>query len=180
MQFRVGPFTYRLIVTSGDIDFEGEPCLGLCDNESHQMFISDRCRGPQRLQVLCHEYMEAWLYHFGQGIQSGEAPAKEAWCDLFGLAMAQFVGDLLKAVNQNDQVVFADETTADLSRAETDSFDKRAALRQAVSAAMQNDDSRESSPIRVIKRRDHIVRSLSDEDPAWRVRIFEAPSQRRG
>ncbi len=93
MLLRVGPFVYRVKVVSGYIQFEGDDCLGLCDNETHELLVSDRCSPAQQVQVICHEYMEAWTYHFGQGVMD-----KEAWCDLFGLAMTQFIMDLMKTL----------------------------------------------------------------------------------
>jgi len=86
MHVRVGPFDYEVSLVTGYIRYEQEDCLGLCDNEQHQLLISDRTTSAQRVAVFCHEYMEAWLYHFGD-----EKQTKEGYCDLFGLAMAQFI-----------------------------------------------------------------------------------------
>ncbi len=83
---RVGPLEYDVALVTGYIRHEGEDCLGLCDNEKQQLLISDRASAAQRVAVFCHEYMEAWLYHFG-----GQEKDKEGYCDLFGLAMTQFV-----------------------------------------------------------------------------------------
>lgn len=93
MRLRVGPFVYRLVVVEGFIEHEGESCLGLCDNEAHELRVSSECSEAQQVQVICHEYMEAWLYHFGS-----DAMDKEAYCDLFGLAMTQFVLDLTRSL----------------------------------------------------------------------------------
>ncbi|MEX2545642.1 MAG: hypothetical protein WD316_11005 [Phycisphaeraceae bacterium] len=89
MLLRVGPFLYRVHFVDGYIDHEGQPCLGLCDNDTHELFISTVPDLAQQLQVIGHEYLEAWIYHFGTG-----AGDKEAYCDLFGLAMAQLMLDL--------------------------------------------------------------------------------------
>ncbi|MEM9916193.1 MAG: hypothetical protein AAF911_14660 [Planctomycetota bacterium] len=93
MLLRVGPFVYRVEKVAGYVQHEGEDCLGLCDNDEHVLWLSERCSTAQQIQVLCHEYMEAWLYHFGQGVSD-----KEDWCDLFGLAMTQFVMDLMQTL----------------------------------------------------------------------------------
>ncbi len=93
MLLKVGPFVYRVVLVAGYIEHDGEDCLGLCDNETHELFISDRCSTAQQVQVIAHEYMEAWIYHFGR-----DGMDKEAWCDLFGLAMTQFVLDLMQTL----------------------------------------------------------------------------------
>lgn len=90
MEFRVGPYVYTVRQVAGYIDHEGESCLGLCDNHRHELLISDQASPAQQLQVLCHEFMEAWVYHFGANLSD-----KEDYCDLFGLAMTQFVLDLV-------------------------------------------------------------------------------------
>jgi hypothetical protein len=95
MNFRVGPYLYRVRSVEGYIEHEGESCLGLCDNERHELLISDQASETQQVQVLCHEYIEAWLYHFGQKLPRLKEQDKEAYCDLFGLAMTQFVLDLM-------------------------------------------------------------------------------------
>lgn len=124
MEFRVGPYLYTVRQVAGYIDHQGEPCLGLCDNEKHEMLISDQASAAQQIQVVCHEYMEAWVYHFGANLTD-----KEDYCDLFGLAMAQFVMDFIKdmqPVLQPDaagavaklipQADRASTTTADMSQ----------------------------------------------------------------
>lgn len=89
MILRVGPFLYRVHFVEDELVHEGERCLGLCDNETHDIYVAAGTSFAQQVQIICHEYMEAWLYHFGHG-----EPSKEAYCDLFGMAMAQFVMDL--------------------------------------------------------------------------------------
>ena len=88
MDFKVGPYTYRVTMARGYLGLDGQRCLGLCDHERHLLEVSDQCSPAQRVQVICHEYMEAWLYHFGHAGMD-----KEAYCDLFGLAMTQFAMD---------------------------------------------------------------------------------------
>ncbi|MCC7145689.1 MAG: hypothetical protein IT443_04520 [Phycisphaeraceae bacterium] len=91
MNLRVGPFVYRIQFVHGHIQHEGQACLGLCDNDQHLILISDQASESQQIQITCHEYMEAWLFHFGANIAD-----KEDYCDLFGLAMTQFVMDLMQ------------------------------------------------------------------------------------
>ncbi len=88
MDFKVGPYIYRVTMARGYLELDGQRCLGLCDHEQHALEVSDQCSPAQRVQVICHEYMEAWLYHFGHAGMD-----KEAYCDLFGLAMTQFAMD---------------------------------------------------------------------------------------
>jgi hypothetical protein len=91
MEFRVGPYLYAVRPVAGYIDHQGQRCLGLCDNERHELLISDQASPAQQIQVACHEYMEAWVYHFGANLTD-----KEDYCDLFGLAMTQFIMDLIR------------------------------------------------------------------------------------
>lgn len=95
MILRVGPFLYRVRFVDGYIEHEGEKCLGLCDNDAHELLVSTTTHEAQQIQVICHEYMEAWLYHFGANIRD-----KEDYCDLFGMAMTQFVLDLTRQLQQ--------------------------------------------------------------------------------
>lgn len=104
MLFRVGPFVYRVEKVAGYVQHEGEDCLGLCDNDAHVLYVSQECSTAQQIQVLCHEYMEAWLYHFGQGVEA--VGDKEQWCDLFGLAMTQFVTDLMHTLRVEGPALF--------------------------------------------------------------------------
>ncbi|MFP4145731.1 MAG: hypothetical protein ACLFV3_11370 [Phycisphaeraceae bacterium] len=96
MHLRVGPYVYRVHFVPGHIRHEGENCLGLCDNEKHEIYVSTEGSLAQQIQVVGHEYMEAWLYHFGQNLAD-----KEDYCDLFGLAMTQFVLDLIRQLRED-------------------------------------------------------------------------------
>lgn len=89
MILRVGPYLYRVNFVPDYIQHEGQPCLGLCDNDQQLITVCQRVSEAEQIQVLCHEYMEAWLYHFGRSTRD-----KEDYCDLFGMAMAQFITDL--------------------------------------------------------------------------------------
>jgi len=89
MILRVGPYLYRVNFIPDYVEHQGTQCLGLCDNDEQVITVSQRVSEAEQIQVLCHEYMEAWLYHFGRSTRD-----KEDYCDLFGMAMAQFVTDL--------------------------------------------------------------------------------------
>ncbi len=96
MMLRVGPYLYRVKHIAGYIQHEGERCLGLCDNDRHELLVSDVPSEAQQVQVICHEYAEAWLYHFGGKLT--EHADKELMCDLFGMAMAQLAMDLMRTL----------------------------------------------------------------------------------
>lgn len=98
MQMRVGPFVYRIETVQGYIEHEGNQCLGLCDYDRQILFVSDVGSEAQQVQVLCHEYIEAWLHHFGGNLK--DLPEKEQLCDLFGLAMTQFALDFVQAARK--------------------------------------------------------------------------------
>ena len=111
MMLRVGPFLYRVRFVQRELWLDGERCLGICDNETHEIFVASHLSFAQQVQVICHEYMEAWLYHFGPagggrgrpdepGGAAGAHGQKEAYCDVFGMAMAQFVMDLIHQFDQ--------------------------------------------------------------------------------
>lgn len=121
MILRVGPFLYRVRFVDGYIDHEGERCLGLCDNDAHELLVSTVVSEAQQIQVISHEYMEAWLYHFGANVRD-----KEDYCDLFGMAMTQFVLDLTRQLQQP------------VDGAETPSGDA-AAMRQCLGKATRAD-----------------------------------------
>ena len=92
MNLRVGPYVYRVEYVPDYIEHEGRACLGLCDNERHVLYVAAVASEAQQIQVLCHEYMEAWLYHFGPDLPQR---AKERLCDVCGLAMTQFALDFV-------------------------------------------------------------------------------------
>ena len=106
MILRVGPYHYRIKLVEGYIVYEGKNCLGLCDNDRHEILVSDIANESQQVQIICHEYMEAWIYHFADHLAC--EPAKEAFCDLFGLAMTQCILDFVsqfRRVQSNDTSV---------------------------------------------------------------------------
>jgi hypothetical protein len=113
MQLRVGPFIYRVRLVRGYIDHAGQSCLGLCDNERGQLLISDRAGPSQRLQILGHEYMEAWVYHFG-----GQNPGKEDYCDLLGLALTQLAAGPADAMTSPASPAAGSPTDAEASEGE--------------------------------------------------------------
>ena len=89
MKVRVGPHEYRVRRVRGGIELAGEPCLGLCDHDAQELLVDATLPPSQQVQVLAHEVMEAWVYHFGWPGQD-----KEAGCDLFGQAVTQLMIDL--------------------------------------------------------------------------------------
>jgi len=186
MRLRVGPFTYQVRWLAGYIEYAGERCLGLCDNEQHALLISDRASPMQQLQVLCHEYMEAWVYHF-----AGERPSKEDYCDLFGLAMAQLIADFAGEAEPSPD----DEPAPPQGGAnERDPFTRSlaqlaASLASSTSHAWQGDDAHATSddtatPTPSLARtaravsvhnpdREHTTEPEPGSPRPWRVRIFE-------
>lgn len=160
MNCRVGPFDYRVRFVDGYIRFEGDDCLGLCDNDRHELLVSDRVGPAQQLQVLCHEYMEAWLYHFGRNPRD-----KEDWCDLFGLAMTQFVMDLARR-GRNDGLW---ELLGHIEEGATgETLSLPATL--AGAAGERADPPKAVTAIRVTD-----LIEPGDDAPggAWRIRLFE-------
>ena len=102
MQLRVGPFCYRVQFVDGYIHHDGQRCLGLCDNDQHVLYVANVVDKAQQIQVLCHEYMEAWLYQFGADLNDDHAALdKEQLCDLCGLAMTQFALDWVHQAGQS-------------------------------------------------------------------------------
>ena len=101
MMLRVGPYLYRVEPVHGYINHQGKKCLGLCDNDRHVLLVSDVATEAQQVQVICHEYIEAWLHHFGREFK--RLPGKEALCDLFGLAMTQFALDFIHEMRHHSQ-----------------------------------------------------------------------------
>lgn len=99
MHLKVGPFVYRVVFVEGFVEHDGAECLGLCDHERHEITISRSVSEAQQIQVIGHEYMEAWVYHFGADL-ADDAAQKERWCDLFGAAMTQFVMDLVRTMRE--------------------------------------------------------------------------------
>ena len=93
MRLKVGPYIYTVRLVEGAIEHEGDRCLGLCDNERHEILVADVATEVQQVQVICHEYMEAWIYHFASHLADDDA--KESFCDLFGVAMAQCMLDFI-------------------------------------------------------------------------------------
>ena len=100
MILRVGPYLYRIEQVRGYIEHAGKKCLGLCDHHRHVLLVSDVATEAQQVQVVCHEYIEAWLHHFGKELT--RLPGKEALCDLFGMAMTQFALDFIHETRSDD------------------------------------------------------------------------------
>jgi len=175
MQLRVGPFTYRVRLVAGYIDHGGQRCLGLCDNEQGELLISDRAGPRQRLQILGHEYMEAWLYHFG-----GQQPGKEDYCDLLGLALTQ-----LAEAGEAAAEPAREDAASPLAAALTDGG-------QALASAMQDHRQPPAEPQPAFAageptepappppppqpptpRFEHRTEPVPGDPASWRIQIFE-------
>jgi hypothetical protein len=177
MQLRVGPFIYQVRWVEDYIDYAGQRCLGLCDNEQHELIVSTQTGPMQQVQVLCHEYMEAWVYHF-----AGEKPTKEDYCDLFGLAMTQLVDDFAGATDApaDDQAPAQAQTLAQhLTRFADQMHDAAHRDDQA------NDPRPNAEPSPEITRAvsvhnpdsEHTAPARPGSPRPWRVRIFEPPTE---
>jgi len=154
MKLRVGPYLYHVRVVPGYIRHDGRDCLGLCDNEAHELLISDVPSAAQRVQVVCHEYLEAWIYHFGHDLI--DHPAKEAICDLMGMAMTQFTLDFIHTIRQMD-------------RCDIESMLDDTAFENVDAKPLEGD----TMPVRMCE---HVAHEASESDDVWRVRVFEAAS----
>lgn len=202
MNLRVGPFVYRVQFVEGLIEHEGRQCLGLCDNDAHVILVARHGSEAQQVQVVCHEYMEAWVYHFGQGMTD-----KEAMCDLFGMAMTQFTLDLMHQMRRwADTGPLGDESPEVLSATDgawrsgdTDAHASGPTLRDYSSLAEESADgaSRWKDAIDQQRRRDATdgvepgesvglklhgpwsVRGLGQEG-GWRIRLVEPSGETRG
>lgn len=176
MTLRVGPYLYRVRYVEGYIEHEGHACLGLCDNEAHVIHISNQMTEAEQIQTLCHEYMEAWIHHFGQGLRPSEADhadaasgdlaadeRKEAWCDLFGLAMTQFLVDWMHQVRR-----FADQA----EQSGTARPGSRAAGRDPLHERSASAPRRRTTALSPVRMRQS-VGAASDQRGLWRIRIFE-------
>ncbi len=175
MTLRVGPYLYRVRYVEGYIEHEGHACLGLCDNEAHVIYISDQITEAEQIQTLCHEYMEAWIHHFGQSPGRSDADTrgaadndlaadahKEAWCDLFGLAMTQFIVDWMHQVRR-----FAYQAEPPAARPGACSVARDIRRERSASAPR-----RRPAPLSPVRMRQS-VGAASDQRGSWRIRIFE-------
>jgi len=202
MNLRVGPFVYRVRFVEGLIEHEGRQCLGLCDNDAHVILVARHGNEAQQIQVVCHEYMEAWVYHFGQGMTD-----KEAMCDLFGMAMTQFTLDLMHQMRCWATLErWGDESPTGPSAAdgtwhpgEMDAHDSERTLGEYGSLAEESADGahRWKAAIDPRRRRDTegggepgesvglklhgpwSVRGLGQEG-GWRIRLVEPSGETRG
>ena len=154
MILRVGPYLYRVQSVRGYVRHKGRKCLGLCDNDRHVLLVSDAASEAQRVQIVCHEYVEAWLHHFGGELKT--IPGKEALCDLFGIAMTQFAMDFIHQVRQGDR---PDDPIA-------------APPGAPANARSQTDAQTElEAPARSVH--EHVEPSCDDAGTQWRVTVFE-------
>jgi Zn-dependent peptidase ImmA (M78 family) len=68
MQFRVGPWVYRVRITENRLyDENGAELAGLFVWRDREILISNAVPVRQRLDVLVHELRHAWREHFGAG-----------------------------------------------------------------------------------------------------------------
>lgn len=66
MKFRVGPWTYRVRISSGPLNDEhGRLADGLICWSDREIWISESLPIEQRQDVLFHELAHAWEHHFG-------------------------------------------------------------------------------------------------------------------
>lgn len=183
MHLHVGPFVYQVKTVSGYITYQGQRCLGLCDNDRHELLISDQSSSAQQIQVICHEYMEAWLYHFAQSSLD-----KEAYCDLFGLAMTQFLIDLAQSL---DEAALPDHRSlfghiAALARGvrQASSYSPAkphravAPKRQSPGGKRGTHGTDQRSAVTAFKVTDYVEPARPGSARPWHIRVFE-PSARR-
>lgn len=87
MRFRVGPWTYRVIISAEPLtSSEGQPCWGLCRWAERTIVIAGKLPVRQRLDLLFHELREAWWEHLGR------PAAREADCN----QVASFTADAMR------------------------------------------------------------------------------------
>ncbi len=187
MMMRVGPYLYRVKRVEGYIWHEGHRCLGLCDNDQHELLVSDVPSQAQQVQVICHEYIEAWLYHFGGALN--EHVAKEAMCDLFGMAMAQFAMDYMhqmrqwgntdQSQSQSLETLVSGDMWVNQSTENKWAKDREAARQSEYKKADECKDSTPwpldpSEPVAMNMQEQ--VEQIEKNEPAWRVRIYEPVS----
>ena len=170
---RVGPYLYCVKYVKGYLWHEGQRCLGLCDNDQHKLLVSDVPSQAQQVQVICHEYIEAWLYHFGG--QLNEHAQKEMMCDLFGMAMAQFAMDYMQQMRQWGDT---GHSTGALIPGDL-RVNSRVPREQGVKGSSEYQDSASGplctwSPIPMNMHEQ--VERMEEDEPAWRVRIYEPVS----
>lgn len=66
MKFKVGPWVYRVSISSGDVfDRHGNLCDGLCNWSDRSIVIRGSLPIEQRYETLVHEIEHAWQHHFG-------------------------------------------------------------------------------------------------------------------
>lgn len=65
MQFRVGPWVYRVRVMEGLTDENGKPAAGLCDWQNRTIWLAYEIPARRRLSVLLHELKHAWQLELG-------------------------------------------------------------------------------------------------------------------
>lgn len=88
MNYRVGPWRYKLRIADAALFLNGEERMGLCCEKSRELLISPECPPAARLGMFFHELAHAWIYH------TGEPRTVEDLCDLFATMTAAALDDL--------------------------------------------------------------------------------------
>lgn len=162
MRIRVGPFEYAVELVAGYIHHEGQRCYGLCDNHRQRILLSDLLNRPQRLRVLIHELMHAWMYHFGH-----DAGDEESLAELVSVAMTELI----------DQATAGAEATPALERILTG---------RATPPTDRSGAKPAHRPLRTIGRREPATADGPSHQPSptpqpdrclrrdgWRIRIYD-------
>lgn len=88
MRFKVGPWVFRVSISTGPITHTGEEVMGLCFPDDRKILISHKVPAGGRMAVLLHELTHAWCF-------SGSQPSDlEGWCDLNAMIFTQALRDL--------------------------------------------------------------------------------------
>lgn len=157
MQVQVGPWEYQVKLVRGYVQYQGEPCFGLCDHLKRQILIADVLDRGQRLHVLVHELVHAW-WHYCPGNVADE----EAVADLVALAMSRL---LMQVVDQPDVLAWLASERGD-SAAPLD-------LPPAQAASCDGLPSDGSVP----KVQRQVLPGDGDGSAGWVLRIFQNPSK---
>jgi hypothetical protein len=93
MEFHVGPWVYKVIVTADDPlkDEQGRDACGICDRDRREILLVASIPATSRLAVLLHELFHAWLFHVPR------PRTEEEICELGATIIGQAYTDLLAA-----------------------------------------------------------------------------------
>lgn len=158
MRVQVGPWEYRVRLVRGYVQYQGEPCFGLCDHLKREILIADVLDRSQRLHVFVHELVHAWWHYC-----PGDVKDEEAVADLMALAMSRVL----------IQVV-ADPTCFKLfDRARGDGVGPLDPPGEGEGPGDSGTKDSEAHP-RVERK---VLPGDGDGQPGWVLRIFQNPSQ---